>query len=166
MSTELPPSYLLEFAQAILKLDSELSEDRPNLDLEQAATILAELHNFKDSLKMVYDGFAKSVSDLMGDLPEVNLPNGTKIEKNSSPSRKAWKHKDLANEVAARLKDMSVDMDTGEIVLTSEEMVVKMLDYVYPSYWKVKELGKIGINADKFSEVGEVKDSIIVRKAK
>jgi hypothetical protein len=103
---------------------------------------------------------------LMGQMPEIALSDGSRIEKNSAVSRKSWKHKDLATEVASRLKDMSVDMDTGEVVMTAEDMVVKMLDYVYPSYWKVKELGKIGINADKYSEVGEAKDSIIVRKAK
>ena len=69
-------------------------------------------------------------------------------------------------EVARRLDDISVDMDTGERTMSAQEMVIKVLDYVQPSYWRVKELGKIGISADKFCEVGETKESIIVRKAK
>jgi hypothetical protein len=41
-----------------------------------------------------------------------------------------------------------------------------MLDFVQPSYWRVKELAKFGINADNYCEVGDYKTNIIVRKAK
>jgi hypothetical protein len=41
-----------------------------------------------------------------------------------------------------------------------------MLAYCAPSYWRIKELNKIGLNADNFSETGELKTSIIVRKPK
>jgi hypothetical protein len=165
MTTELP-DYIQDFNAALLSLDSKLSENKDALSMDEAGEILLRLNRFKDDLKAVYSGVEKLLADLMGELPEIQLSDGSRIEKSVSASRKSWKHKEIATEVASRLKDMSIDMDTGEIVLTPEDMVVKMLDYVYPSYWKVKELGKIGINADKFSEVGEVKDSIIVRKAK
>jgi hypothetical protein len=39
-----------------------------------------------------------------------------------------------------------------------------MLNYCAPSYWKIKELQKLGINADNYCEVGQLKTSIIVRK--
>jgi hypothetical protein len=35
---------------------------------------------------------------------------------------------------------------------------------VQPSYWRIKELSAIGINADNYCEVDEPKTSIIVRK--
>lgn len=165
MSTELP-SYLSDFQQALLSLDSAITASKEGISLSEAGEILLQLNRFKDDLKMVYDSFAQAFSDLMGETPEITLSDGSKIEKNVSPSRKGWQHKNLATEVAARLKDMSIDMDTGEIVLEPEDMAVQMLDYLYPSYWKVKELGKIGINADQYSDVGELKESIIVRKAK
>ena len=41
---------------------------------------------------------------------------------------------------------------------------MKLLDYLQPSYWRIKELSKLGINADQYCEVGELKTSIIVRK--
>lgn len=165
MTTELP-DYIQDFNNALLSLDEKLAAAKDSLSLEETAEILLKLNRFKDDLKAIYGGVEKLLSDLMGQMPEIALSDGSRIEKNSAVSRKSWKHKDLATEVASRLKDMSVDMDTGEVVMSAEDMVVKMLDYVYPSYWKVKELGKIGINADKYSEVGEAKDSIIVRKAK
>lgn len=165
MNTELP-AYMEDFTRALLSLDMSLTEEKSTWDTQQAAEIVLQLNRFKDDLKVIYDGVSAILSDLMGDAPEIILSDGSKIEKNSAPSRKGWKHKDLAVEVAGRIQDMSVDMDTGEIVLSPQEMMTKMLDYLYPSYWKVKELGKIGINADQYSEVGEIKESIIVRKAK
>jgi NTP pyrophosphatase (non-canonical NTP hydrolase) len=165
MTTELP-EFIQDFNSALLSLDAKLSENKDSWSVEETGEILLQLNRFKDDLKSIYGNIEKLLADLMGQVPEIQLTDGSRIEKNSAPSRKGWKHKELATEVASRLKDMSIDMDTGEIVLTPEDMIVKMLDYVYPSYWKVKELGKIGINADKYSEVGEVKDSIIVRKAK
>ncbi len=165
MTTELP-DYLEDFTRALLALDMSLTEEKSAWTMEQAAEIVLQLNRFKDDLKVIYDGVSGILSDLMGETPEINLADGSKIEKNSAPSRKGWKHKEIAGVVAGKIHDMSIDMDTGEIILTPQEMMTKMLDYVYPSYWKVKELGKIGVNADQYSEVGEIKESIIVRKAK
>lgn len=165
MNTDLP-DYVEDFTRALLSLDMNLTEDKSSWDMQQAAEIVLQLNRFKDDLKIIYDGVSSILSDLMGQAPEIILSDGSKIEKTSAPTRKGWKHKEIAADVASRIHDMSIDMDTGEIVLSPEDMMTKMLDYLYPSYWKVKELGKIGINADQYSEVGEIKESIIVRKAK
>jgi hypothetical protein len=50
--------------------------------------------------------------------------------------------------------------------MTPQDMMVKMFEFAAVSYWRVKELSKIGISADNFCEVGEAKTNIIVRKAK
>jgi hypothetical protein len=100
----------------------------------------------------------------MGKEQEILLSNGAKIEKKFSNSRSGWQHKDLAGSVAKKIIDLSVDMETGEVMATPQEMLVQMLDYVQPSYWRIKELQKIGINPDNYCEVGDMKTSIIVRK--
>lgn len=155
------------FEKSLLDLDSSISEfSKSNPALEDACMALSALNRIKADFGVVYEQLAKIVSDLMGDIPEVMLQDGSKIEKRSASDRKSWMHQDLAREVAKRLNDMSIDMSTGEKTMTSEEMVVKVLDFVQPSYWRVKALGEIGITADKFCEVSEAKESIIVRKAK
>jgi hypothetical protein len=55
-------------------------------------------------------------------------------------------------------------MDTGEVVLSPADMVIKLLDYVAPSYWRVGELNKIGINADNYCETSDPEVSLILRK--
>jgi len=57
-------------------------------------------------------------------------------------------------------------MDTGEVLKSPREIAMDMVTYCAPSYWRVKELNKIGINPDNYCEVGELKTSIIVRKPK
>lgn len=133
---------------------------------EESVQALSDLHEVKANFSAVYDRMEYVAARTMGDLPEIDLPDGTKVEKRYGSSRKSWNHKDLASVVASRISDMSVDLDTGERILSTEQMIVKVLDYVQPSYWRVKELNKIGINPDRFCEVSEGKTSIIVRRAK
>ena len=108
---------------------------------------------------------SENEQDLFDTLVLLHASNGQVIEKKVASERKGWKHEDLANEVLRRLNEMSVDMDTGEVAMSSHEIAVKLLDYVQPSYWRVIELSKLGINADQYCEVGELKTSVIVRKA-
>ena len=158
---------LESFNQALLDLDKALSEFiRSAPDLNELCSTLVAVNRFKGDLATVYDGLSTEVSTRMAQLPEVLLPDGSRVEKKVASDRRGWKHEPLALEVARRLNDMAIDLDTGEITMKPEEMVAKLLDYVQPSYWRVKELGKIGINADNYCEVGETKESVIVRKAK
>jgi hypothetical protein len=57
-------------------------------------------------------------------------------------------------------------MDTGEVTKSTRQIALEILDYCAPSYWRIKELGKIGVNPDNYCEVGELKTSLIVRKSK
>lgn len=159
------PEWMSEFRQKLLDLDSRLTELKTsNLDIEQACALLVDLNTLKGELGLIYDSFSGTVSEVMANETEVMLENGAKIEKRWSNKRSGWQHRDLASAVASRITNMAVDMDTGEIVMSQEQMIINVLDYVQPSYWRIKELEKIGINADQYCEVGETKTSIIVRK--
>jgi hypothetical protein len=152
--------------QAIFQMDSLFKQIVDTQTVEEVCIQMSELQLIKASISMVYDTAAKFTADTMGNIGEVNLPNGVKIEKKTGADRKTWQHVDLAKNIASRLSDMSVDMSTGEVIMTPQEMVVKLLEYCAPSYWRVKELAKIGISADRFCEVSEPKTSIIIRRAK
>lgn len=155
------------FRAAMLELDSDIAEfGQSGPSVEDACNALVMVNQMKSELGIIYHQLEAIVAAVMADLPEVELPDGSRVEKRSASDRKAWKHIDLATEVARRISDLAVDLDTGEILMSPQEMMVKVLDYVQPSYWRVKELDKIGISADKFCDVGESKQSIIVRKAK
>jgi hypothetical protein len=96
----------------------------------------------------------------------VVLPSGDTIEKKWDKNRKAWKHKDLADVVSEKIESLAIDMDTGERVLSTKEMITALLDYVQPSYWRVTALSNIGVNADDYCQSGEAEPSISLRKGK
>jgi hypothetical protein len=159
--------FIEDFRKRIIDLDVDLQQFiNGDLSLEEACIALVALNHAKTELSIVYDTLVGKVSQIMDQEPEFSLPDGSYIEKKWATDRKSWKHKDLANAISERLSQMAIDMDTGEVIYSQQELISMLLDYVQPSYWRVKELQKIGLNADNYCEVGEAKSNIIVRKAK
>ena len=152
--------------RSLMELERAFSKLGESKDVETVCSALVEAHLLKASMSVAYDSICHIVNGVMGNLPEFITTDGSKVEKRAGNDRKKWRHEELAQNIASRLNDMSVDMSTGEITMSPQEMVVKLLDYCAPSYWRVKELAKIGISADKFCEVEEKEASIIVRKGK
>ena len=151
--------------QAIVNLDkaiSEFIESSPPAD--EVATVLLQLNLAKGDLGMIYDSVASGLSGMIKDKEVLSLDGGAQIEKRSSYDRKGWQHKELANAVVDRIVRMSVDMDTGEVTKSASDIALDIMKYCAPSYWRVKELSSIGINADNYCEVGQLKTSFIVRK--
>lgn len=160
---------LEQFQKSLLDFDALLTSivrSEEKIDSSDACKILVAISNFKTQLSLIYEEFAKFTLELMDGSELVILPSGETVEKKWSKDRKGWQHKDLALAVAERIRSISVDMDTGERVLTSEEMITKLLDYVQPSYWRVTALSDIGINADDYCQAGDSKPSISIRKVK
>ena len=142
---------LMEFVEA----------DRP---VDVLATLLLELNLAKRDLSLVYDALSSELGQTMEGNQILGLRDSAQVERKMSSSRSGWQHKDLARDVIGRIEQSSVDMDTGEVVLSPTEMALKMLDYVQPSYWRVGELNKIGLNPDNYCAASESKISIIVRR--
>lgn len=151
---------------AILDLDSCLGEELGSISANEMCEILVGLSRLKDELAQVYSEVSRATADALGDQSDLLLNDGSRIEKRNASDRKGWQHKEIAALVAKKLVAMSVDMDTGERVMSPEEIAQRVLDYVQPSYWRVKQLSELGINADDYCEVGESKTNIIVRKVK
>lgn len=152
--------------RAIMQLDLAIEQDAQGLDAREACKLLVDLHEAKTELGVVYSTMEKAVADAMGRDEEVVLDDGSRIEKKFDPGRKGWKHKDLASVVSEKLSMLAIDMDTGEVVMSPQEVAERVLDYVQPSYWRIKKLAELGINADNYCELGEPKTSIAVRRAK
>lgn len=158
---------LEDFASALSNLNKEITEYiDSNPDIDEAAEGLAKLNFAKRELSVIYDSFAHGVGNLMGSSGMIETASGITIEKKTAADRKKWRHPELATRVAERLSEMSVDMDTGEVVMSAQDMVVKLLDYAAVSYWRVGKLGEIGVNPDSYCEQGDYKTSIIIREAK
>jgi hypothetical protein len=156
---------IAELRMLMAQLESIISEEIDNgASLEDAGNLLLHLNLAKRDMSIVYDSIARQFGELMDRESAVPLPGNALIEKKSSFERKAWQHKDLAKAVVGRLSQMAVDMDTGEVIKSPEDIALELMNYCAPSYWRIKELNNIGINPDMYCETGELKTSIIVRK--
>lgn len=152
--------------KSLMGIDNLFQEHAKTADTQSLCEALSDVHLIKGDISMIYDLCSKKAVGLLGSIPEVTLADGTKVEKRGGSDRKKWDHESIAKNVASRLSDMAIDMETGEVVMTPQDMVVKVLDYAAVSYWRIKELSKIGISADNFCEVTESEPSIIIRRAK
>ena len=136
-----------------------------DVDLKSLCSAMVELNSLKKDIGYIHDESNTRFAEKMED-SVIFLEDGTEIERKQGADRKAWNHKGLAVEVAAKISQLAINMDTGEITLTPDEMMVKMFDYAAPSYWRVGELGKLGVNVDNYCEKSEGKTSIVIKKGK
>lgn len=157
MTEEFDIHYLLGVIYDHVKVYTE--SDNP----EEVAELLLILSEAKSEISDMLEMIKMRLSDLMGNEALYNF-EGVTFEKKYSVPRKTWDHKALTDVVSSRIVDMSVDMDTGEVVKTPQEMLAEILKYTGISYWKVKELEKIGINANNYCETGDAKANIVIRK--
>ena len=130
--------------------------------IEDISEIVAALDFMKREISEMLDQAKNIMSDHMGNAPEYSTSRFS-FEKKMGSTRKAWDHKSLARLVAERMTSMSIDLDTGEILKSPTEMIAESFEFAGVSYWRVKELQKIGVNADSFCEVLDGKPNIIIR---
>lgn len=140
------------------------SEEVLNCELSDGLSYLVELNKAKKEIAEVYESYSVKMVDKMESLneKEVRLESGAELKCKSGAPRKSWDSEGLMKTVHSRLKQSSVDMDTGEVGLSDDEIALKLLDYFQPSYWRVGALNELGINADQYCEVGEPKTSIAI----
>lgn len=149
----------------LAELDDFLNgDDMAKASLNEALGQLVALNELKKDLSMVYDSYAAKLAHRMKSEQStiVTLESGIEIKCMTSAPRKKWDNENLMSVVYDRLRSSSVDMDTGEIGLSDREIVAKILDYLSPSYWRVKALNELGINADMYCETGEPKTNIAI----
>jgi hypothetical protein len=160
--------HLEKLNATIMEIDTILIDYSKSgtMDPEEVAKAVFDIYDAKAGIATVYEMSSFILGKAMDEMPEIDLGDGRRVEKKIASDRRSWKHADLAAELARRIMMTNVDIDTGETQKSTEELITELLRFVQPSYWRVKELASIGINADNFCEVLEPKTSIIVRKPK
>ena len=138
--------------------------DGKNVSMDDACMIGATFNNLKSASKMAFESISPFVIMMMGSMPEHILADGSTVERRQASSRKKWDHIGLAKSVTEKLHKVTIDMDTGEQTATNEEIMIRLLDYLAPSYWRVKKLAELGINADMYCEVSEGGVNLVIRK--
>lgn len=131
-------------------------------EIDDVAKIVAVLDYLKKEIGEMAEQAKTVMADLMGASPEYTNDRFA-FEKKQGAQRKSWDHKSLAKIVADRMVEMNIDLDTGEVFKSPSELIAEAFEFAGVSYWRIKELQKIGVNADSYCEVGEGKTNIIIR---
>ena len=155
-----------DFQQAVLTLYDAVMEyaDRAE-DPNEVARHLISMVDAKRDLGWIQTELQALFVKLMGDRTEL-IVDGRTVEKKQGATRKTWQHDKIAATVLSRLRDLSIDEDTGEVTLTPEEAIEGIMKFGHIDYWRVTDLRELDINADLYCEVKEGDPSVIVRKAK
>lgn len=162
------PDWVIDFNKQVLDFYdrvSALKEDE-SLSEKAACELLIAISHLKSDLAEAYGEMEKILIQLLADRDPIVGEDGSVVEKIYDKSRKAWRHAEIAEVVAERIERMAVDLDTGEIKLSTKEMITKLLQFAGISYWKVTTLREIGVDADDYCESGESVPKISLRKAK
>ena len=146
-------------ANIAVRISDEQIEDT------DACMIFSQLQELKREISLTFSEAEQALAERIGNRI-ITLPNGALAERKQGGDRKSWDHKSLANDVADRLIQSSVDMDTGEMMLEPKNLMVRMLDFAAPSYWRVSELSKIGLTVDRYCEKSEGKMTIVIKEGK
>ncbi len=157
---------LQEDLQASLdKLDEAINHERSADDPER-------------TMRLIFLGFIvgeakKTIASLQKEAAEILLNSDWdrnpfqnqhfSMETKTGQPRKKWDHDSLAVAVAKRISDSSIDMDTGEVLKSTQQMIKELLEYAAPSYWRVGALRELGIDPDDYCDVGEPITNLIYR---
>tara|TARA_B100000287_G_scaffold14257_2_gene14408 strand:+ start:18409 stop:18948 length:540 start_codon:yes stop_codon:yes gene_type:complete len=140
--------------------DSNITDD----ELMDSFQSLGDLHLLKSRISFLYSELQTHLGDFVGNTAEPILIDGASIEIKSGAPRKSWDHESLTKDVAQRIYESSIDMDSGEVTKSAKEMMEEILKYGAVSYWRVGALKKLDIDADEYCEVGPSKKSMIIRR--
>jgi hypothetical protein len=150
------------------ELDKSIYEDSKTqrLSNEEALQDISDMHLVKTEIGRLFNSMQDKVIDLVGFTAAPIPVEGATIEVKSGSTRKAWDHKSLAESVAQRIYESSINIDTGEISKTPKQMMAEMLKYGAVSYWRVTALKDLNIDPDEYCEVSPPKNSVVIRRQK
>ncbi len=157
-----------------LKEDLQASLDK----LDEAINYERSADDPERTMRLIFLGFIvgeakKTIASLQKEAAEILLNSDWdrnpfqnqhfSMETKTGQPRKKWDHDSLAVAVAKRISDSSIDMDTGEVLKSTQQMIKELLEYAAPSYWRVGALRELGIDPDDYCDVGEPITNLIYR---
>lgn len=148
------------------ELEASIYEDSKTqrLSNEEALQDVGDMHLAKAEVTRLFGFMQDEIVDLVGFTASPIAIEGATIEVKSGSTRKSWDHASLAEDVAQRIYESSIDIDTGEVKKNPKEMMADMLKYGAVSYWRVGALKDLNIDPDEYCEVSPPKTSLIVRR--
>jgi hypothetical protein len=135
---------------------------------EELALAAALFHGFLDHAKEAKSYVDTEAINRIEYTPVPIETDAGTVEVQGGNKRKGWDHERLAGIVIKRILQSSIDLDTGERLLSPEEMIQEFRKYVGVSYWRVGALKDIGLTAASYCDetVGPKKVTVTKQEEK
>lgn len=98
--------------------------------------------------------------DTILELPELEVT----VEKRVAAPKKNWDHDGLLSVAIEAILERERDPDDGTINTPYAVLMAEVFKYAAVSYWRVKPLKELGINANDFCELGDRKVSFQISR--
>ena len=156
---------ILESLDTLEGLIVQLSKSDLDSDPKEILEVASSAHQAKGTIGYLYNELQDIITKEYDYFAQPVQIDGATVEIKSGSSRKKWDHAGISDEVARRIVNTSVDIDTGEITKTPLEMLREFTQYMGVSYWKVGQLKELHLDADEYCEVSPPKKNIVIRRS-
>ena len=146
-----------DLQESLDRLDEAVHLERATDDPERTLRLI-HLGYIINEAKKYIDMLQKEATEILLNTDWDRGPFQTQqfnLETKTGAPRKKWDHEKLAELVAQRISDTAIDMETGEVTKSPQQMIKELLTYAAPSYWRAAALRDLGIEADDYCDVGE-----------
>lgn len=143
----------------------KLSKSKLDADPKEVLQVATNLHEVKSRVGALYNELQSIITDEYDYFASPVVVDGATVEIKAGSSRKKWDHASISDDVARRIVNTSVDIDTGEVTKTPLEMLQEFTQYMGVSYWKVGKLKELHLDADEYCEVSPPKKNIVIRRS-
>lgn len=153
---------MLDMENSFLALEKTDREDSAPME----ATVLKELQDLINRLRLMDSFLIKDLKKLTPDRskPIIELPDGGTMELRTGAPRKTWDKDALASIVVEKIMQESIDPDTGVIDRPISQMLLRVLDFVSYSSFKVTALRDVGVDPDNYCEKGPMSTTVQFRR--
>ena len=138
----------------------KLSKSKLDADPKEVLQVATNLHEVKSQVGALYNELQSIITDEYDYFASPIAVDGATVEIKAGSSRKKWDHASISDDVARRIVNTSVDIDTGEVTKTPLDMLRE-----FTQYWKVGKLKELHLDADEYCEVSPPKKNIVIRRS-
>tara|TARA_B100000029_G_scaffold516042_1_gene626373 strand:- start:6179 stop:6670 length:492 start_codon:yes stop_codon:yes gene_type:complete len=154
-----------DLQESLNRVDEAVHKERDTNDPERAIRLIQLGYTLNEAKKFITSLQKEATALLLDSDWDRNPVQEEKfsLETKTGAPRKQWDHERLVSLVAQRIADTAIDMDTGEVTKSPQDMIAELMKYAAPSYWRVSALRDLGIDADDYCDVGEANTNLIYR---
>jgi len=151
--------YLHNVRKEVLAEIDEMSND-------ELLNLAVEVHGLK---KFIAEFFSEVEAIAIEKVRTLDVPtevsSGATVEIKRGSPRKSWDHDSIIRTVSKRVVDMSVDLETGEVVSSPRDMIEYALKCAGVSYWKIGSLKELSIDPSEYCTVSDPVSNLVIRRS-